>query len=717
MIKIYLVILLTIVYINLFAQPKRINYNNQQLFLSGANLAWVNFANDIGPGTTNFDSFADVMLQMHDHGGNALRWWLHINGTNSPEFNDQNFVISPGNGTISDLKKILDLAWEREIGMELCLWSFDMLRSSNSSTIINRNKLLLTDTAYTNAYIKNCLIPMVDSLKGHPAIIAWEIFNEPEGMSNEFGWSTTQHVPMSAIQRFINLCAAAIHKTDSSASVTSGAWSFQALTNVQLLKTNKISVTLNETEKNEITSFINEKYKFNLTVDEVMTHLDKLSLIANHNYYSDADLIAAGGDSTGILDFYSVHYYVGLGQSYSPFLHPASAWNLTKPTVVAEFAMSENQSIPKNQLFNQLYQSGYAGSLPWSWTDTNFSAPADMLTGMQFMWDNYRDDIDVNGISGQWPFVTIVYPDTNAVFADGDTVTIIANAYDTDGEIISVEFFVNDNIKIGECDTIPYTIDWKNILPNNYILYAIATDNTGNKRTSNKVPIKVGIPPMVHLEAEFATRQGTNMSIKSDPLASNGLFVDIATQTGTITWTLPNVPTAGNYDITFRYKCFYNTPKDQYINVNGSRVATLRFEGNSTSWLDKQMTVNLTQGLNTIQMELFWGWMYLDYLAVPSIITKVEDNDVTPTNYSLEQNFPNPFNPVTQIKFSLPSSQKVIIKIYDILGREIETLINEERAAGNYQIEFNAKSLSSGVYYYRLESGSYSKTLKMIYLK
>ncbi len=715
--KTFLLFIVAILHSYLFAQPNRISYNKQQLFLSGANLAWVNFANDIGPGASDFDRFADVMLQMHDHGGNALRWWLHVNGTNSPEFNDQNFVIGPGNGTISDLKKILDLAWEREIGMKLCLWSFDMLRSSNSSTIINRNKLLLTDTVYTNAYIKNCLIPMVDSLKGHPAIIAWEIFNEPEGMSNEFGWSTTQHVPMSAIQRFINLCAAAIHKTDSSAFVTSGAWSFQALTNVQLLKTSKISVTLSEAEKNKITSLVNEKYKFNLTVDEVMTHLDKLSLIANHNYYSDDDLIAAGGDSTGTLDFYSVHYYVGLGQSYSPFLHSASTWNLNKPIVVAEFAMSENQLVPKNQLFNQLYQAGYAGSLPWSWTDTNLSAPSDMLAGMQFMWDNYRNDVDVNGISGQWPFVTIVSPDTNAVFADGDTVTIVADAYDNDGEIISVEFFVDDNVKIGECDTIPYAINWENIAPDNYILYAIATDNTGNKRTSNKVPIKVGTPPMVHLEAEFATRQGTNMSIKSDPLASNGLFVDIATQTGTITWTLPNVPKAGDYDIAFRYKCFYNTPKDQYINVNGSRVATLRFEGNTNSWLDKGMTVNLTQGLNTLQMELYWGWMYLDYLAVPSIITEVDDNDVTPTNYSLEQNFPNPFNPVTQIKFSLPSSQKVIIKIYDILGREIETLLNEERTAGNYQIEFNAKSLSSGVYFYRLESGSYSKTLKMIYLK
>ena len=702
---------------NSIAQLNRISYNNQQLFLSGANLAWDNFANDIGPGTTNYNSFADVMLQMHDNGGNALRWWLHTNGTSSPEFNGSNFVISPGNGTISDLKKILDLAWEREIGLKLCLWSFDMLRSSNNSTVIARNNLLLTDTAYTNTYIRNCLIPMVDSLKGHPAIIAWEIFNEPEGMSNEFGWSGIQHVPMSAIQRFINLCTGAIHRTDSTALVTNGSWSFQALTDVQLLKANKISESLSALEKEEITSFINTKYGFNFSINEVMNQLKKTSLLANYNYYSDDRLIAAGGDSAGTLDFYSVHYYIHLGTAYSPFLRSANVWNLNKPIVVAEFAMSQNNGIPKDQLFNRLYQTGYAGSLPWSWTDISLSSHEDMLAGMKFMWDNYRSDVDVNGISGEWPYVTITLPDTNAVYADTDTVVIIADAYDNDGEISLVEFFVNDNVKIGECDTIPYTFDWKNITPNNYTIYAVATDDFGNQRTSNRVPIKVGTPAMVHLEAEFATRQGTGMTIKSDVLASNGLFVDIAANSGTITWTLPNVPQAGTYDIAFRYKCHYDTPKEQYINVNGNRAATLSFEGNTTTWLEIGTSVNLNQGSNTIQMELFWGWMYLDYLAVPGTITNVADINEIPINYSLEQNYPNPFNPVTNIKFSLPSNQKVVLKIFDVLGKEIKVLVDEEKSAGTYNVTFDASNISSGVYFYRLEAGSFTKINKMVFLK
>lgn len=701
----------------LVAQTNRITYNNQQLFLSGANLAWVHFANDIGPGETDFNSFASVMLDMHDYGGNALRWWLHTNGTNSPQFDASNFVTSPGAGTISDLKALLDLAWEREIGMVLCLWSFDMLRNTIGTTALNRNNLLLSDTAYTNAYIKNCLIPMVDSLKGHPAIIAWEIFNEPEGMSNEFGWTGIQHVPMSFIQRFVNLCAGAIHRTDSTALVTNGSWSFQALTDVQSLSKKSFSLSLSDDEKHALAENINSKYNFKLSTDEIINHLEKLSALPNFNYYRDDRLISAGGNLDGILDFYSVHYYVHLGTAYSPFLRSANTWGLDKPIVVAEFAMSQNNGVPINLLFNSLYQSGYAGSLPWSWTDTNLSSHADMLAGMKYMWDNHKTDVDIDGISGEWPVITIVSPDTNAIFPDTSLVEIIAEAADNDGQIVLVEFFFNEGEKIGERDTLPYSIQWANIIPNNYTIYAVATDDSGNQRTSNRVPIKVGTPPMLHLEAESASRQGTGMSIKSDPLASKGYFVDIATQSGTITWTLTNVPQEGDYDILFGAKLFYDTPKEQYVNVNGIRAATVRFEGNKTTWLEKGTTVHLNQGSNTIQMELYWGWMYLDYLAVPSAITGIKEEDYIPSTFSLEQNYPNPFNPETRITYHLPQSEKVILKVFDILGREIATLVNEEKSAGSYDVSFNASQLSSGVYLYRMQAGKFSQVHKMIYLK
>jgi hypothetical protein len=387
----------------------RIQYNNQQLFLSGANLAWASgasFASDIGLGNTDTARFADVMLSMHNHGGNILRWWLHTNGTVSPEFDSStNYVIGPGTHTISDLRKVLDIARQREIGMKLCLWSFDMLRSSGQGAlapaVLSRNMLLLNDTNYTRAYINNCLIPMVNSLKGHPAIIAWEIFNEPEGMSNEFGWGFTTHVPMSSIQRFVNMCAGAIHRTDPTALVTNGAWSFYALTDNPLAKVSTEFLKLNITEKRQIANFIQQKYRTSLTPDEILSHLQKIESIPNQrNYYSDSRLIAAGHDSAGTLDFYSVHYYsTSTPVSTSPFNNSASSFGLNKPIVVGEFAMETGKGVPPGipiaSLFETLYQLGYAGALPWSFTDVQISSVANMFAGMQSMWDNHREDVEI----------------------------------------------------------------------------------------------------------------------------------------------------------------------------------------------------------------------------------------------------------------------------------------------------------------------------------
>ncbi len=93
------------------------------------------------------------------------------------------------------------------------------------------------------------------------------------------------------------------------------------------------------------------------------------------------------------------------------------------------------------------------------------------------------------------------------------------------------------------------------------------------------------------------------------------------------------------------------------------------------------------------------------------------NNEVQPKTYALEQNYPNPFNPTTRIKYSIPENSYTSLKIYDILGKEVAELVNQEKQAGTYQVEFNASALSSGVYFYKLKSGSFISTKKMIVLK
>ncbi len=100
-------------------------------------------------------------------------------------------------------------------------------------------------------------------------------------------------------------------------------------------------------------------------------------------------------------------------------------------------------------------------------------------------------------------------------------------------------------------------------------------------------------------------------------------------------------------------------------------------------------------------------------------ITSVDNNSATikPATYALEQNYPNPFNPSTQIKFSIVNNERVTLKVYDILGKEVATLINEVKPAGDYNIRFDAGRLASGVYIYQIKAGNFIKSHKMILLK
>jgi beta-glucosidase-like glycosyl hydrolase len=109
------------------------------------------------------------------------------------------------------------------------------------------------------------------------------------------------------------------------------------------------------------------------------------------------------------------------------------------------------------------------------------------------------------------------------------------------------------------------------------------------------------------------------------------------------------------------------------------------------------------------------------------IITDINElsSTQTPLSFQLYQNYPNPFNPSTKIRYSVPfvethryaSPQNVSLKVYDVLGNEIATLVNEQKAPGNYSVEFDGSKYSSGIYFYRLQSGSFTATKKLILVK
>jgi hypothetical protein len=109
--------------------------------------------------------------------------------------------------------------------------------------------------------------------------------------------------------------------------------------------------------------------------------------------------------------------------------------------------------------------------------------------------------------------------------------------------------------------------------------------------------------------------------------------------------------------------------------------------------------------------------LYIDNITSGTIVGIGNELTLTPDSYNLAQNYPNPFNPVTTINFSLPKTSKVSIKIYDVLGKELRTLVNETKPAGIYDISFDASSLSSGVYFYRIEADNFSDIKRMMLIK
>ncbi|MDP4114629.1 MAG: T9SS type A sorting domain-containing protein, partial [Bacteroidota bacterium] len=121
---------------------------------------------------------------------------------------------------------------------------------------------------------------------------------------------------------------------------------------------------------------------------------------------------------------------------------------------------------------------------------------------------------------------------------------------------------------------------------------------------------------------------------------------------------------------------------------------------------------------NTLSLaKCYYRLRQVDYNGNFEFSPVIEVESIGISNYTLSQNYPNPFNPSTQIKFALPKDGFVTLKVFNVLGKEVASLVNEQKAAGNYTINFSAKNLSSGIYFYTIKSGNFTQTKKMTILK
>ena len=100
----------------------------------------------------------------------------------------------------------------------------------------------------------------------------------------------------------------------------------------------------------------------------------------------------------------------------------------------------------------------------------------------------------------------------------------------------------------------------------------------------------------------------------------------------------------------------------------------------------------------------------------PPFLTGVSNEEI-PTVFALEQNYPNPFNPSTAIRFALPSASHVTLTVFNTLGQMVRELVNEERQAGYHEVSFDASDLTSGMYFYRMRSGDFTETRRLLLIR
>ncbi len=201
---------------------------------------------------------------------------------------------------------------------------------------------------------------------------------------------------------------------------------------------------------------------------------------------------------------------------------------------------------------------------------------------------------------------------------------------------------------------------------------------------------------------------------------STSLPVIARTIDGGLTWTNVNIgagPT-GNCSINW----IPNTPVVYLMGANG---IIKRSTNNGLTWITTPTSVvNLTHFDFVHAGNIIYGYAVssngsvIKLVDTLSVLTSNNNhNSETPKEFSLSQNYPNPFNPSTVIGFKLAVNSFASLKVYDLLGREVATLVNENLKAGTYEFDFDGNKLSSGVYYYKLTTGSFVETKKMILIK
>lgn len=215
------------------------------------------------------------------------------------------------------------------------------------------------------------------------------------------------------------------------------------------------------------------------------------------------------------------------------------------------------------------------------------------------------------------------------------------------------------------------------------------------------------------LSSSFYRQKGDSV-FRYDPFLSDEyLIFDFSAEVGD---TITNLEYGEND--TLQIILTYKFENGEYLGVNGTYFT---FFINQTQLIDDEISLSVFDSLGIIKRNSTWINESLNGAVIDGVVygnvTSVEDDDIEFNNFNLMQNFPNPFNPITTINYSLDINSFVRMDIYNILGEKVETLVNEFQNSGNYKVNFNANYLPSGIYFYKLVSNNRVLVNKMSLIK
>jgi hypothetical protein len=428
---------------------------------------------------------------------------------------------------------------------------------------------------------------------------------------------------------------------------------------------------------------------------------------AYQGYYTDGLFFASSTDhgetfSKTLVDSGAhIPFGISLTDPKMQYDHEGNIWLFSMIYFELLTGIDIYKSIDGGQTFQTAYLPSSLGSLSWSFSK-------DTLNNVFILWKRTYE-----------PFICTKFKEgvlsdtsTSVIPLPGSNLNIFNVAAETDGRNIYSVFSAGEN--------------------NKYKIYLVKSTDGGVNFT---VPVKIdsSVADSINQISPAIAFWNNKICISwiDNRSGSKELFYTETSDGGTTFSQVKKISEQSNVESPYlsanpeMLNMIWYSDGDTYFSFKGLQSDTFSVPtkvGDPLYQNFDQVPLSITADENGYTYILFYDYRVnsesrLFLSSAKFTMTDINEEDISTPHFFLYPNYPNPFNPVTTFKFSLPASDYVTLKIYDILGREVTTVVNEMLNAGEHKYNFDASGLSSGVYFYRLSAGNFSAVKKLILMK